>query len=375
MKPLPHQEKFVKGYKGKRIIAWEGGVGKTIAGCLWIKDGKDEDAYVICPKRVAKKWEKALTDWGTKATVLTKNEFKNHIFTKKPTAIVYDEADEFASPLFTPQRSGLTEKAYNLYKEWKPETLLLTATPVRSTPWNLHTLLCLSGTYIDWKKWRSAFFVLTKRPYMARMGWVPKTGWQKKLRPLLEKACDIVLLSDCVGVLPPLYEEKVTITSPEFKAERWDYSFADEHRHEQINKPSKIIEIGKEYRKVIVVAHYVEQVQELKKQLSKDRQTFAIWGKVKDQEKIIEQAQESEECFFIVQASLGAGFDGNQFSAVIFASMSYAVRDFVQMKFRVRRIHDLHPVAMYYLIGGRCDQAVLKNIELGKDFVPSEWKK
>jgi hypothetical protein len=57
----------------------------------------------------------------------------------------------------------------------------------------------------------------------------------------------------------------------------------------------------------------------------------------------------------------------------VFASMSYRVRDFVQMKYRVRRIHNLHPVEYNYLIGGRCDKAVKKVIDMGRDFVPSEW--
>jgi len=47
----------------------------------------------------------------------------------------------------------------------------------------------------------------------------------------------------------------------------------------------------------------------------------------------------------------------------------------VQMKFRVRRIHNLHPVIYYYLLGGDCDEAVLSNVEKGKDFIPSEYLK
>ena len=97
-------------------------------------------------------------------------------------------------------------------------------------------------------------------------------------------------------------------------------------------------------------------------------------GSVKDQETILKQANECDECFLIVQASLGAGFDADSFSCVVFASMSYKARDWVQMKFRVRRIHNLHPVQYYYLIGGECDEAVYDTIMLGKDFLPSEWQ-
>ena len=376
MKPFPHQEKFLKGYIGKRLLVHEGGTGKTVCACLWLRDGKDHNALVVCPKRVVDKWKEALSKWDTKATVLSKEQFKKTAY-KKWSALVIDEADEFASPLFTPQRSQLSEKMYNLIKQYRPETLLLTATPIRSTPWNLHTLLCFSGYPIDPKKWKHYFFELKKTPYLPRPAWMPKPNWRNLIRPILEKYADIVLLKDCVDYLPSVTEVKVAIKSEPFDGTEWEgkKAFVEEHRHEQVNKVKSILEIGKKYRKVLVVAYYTEQVDALQKELSKHRETFAIRGRVKDQEQIIEQAQQSKECFFIVQASLGAGFDADSFSCAVFASMSYAVRDFVQMKFRVRRIHNLHPVIFYYLFGGRCDKAVFRNIQLGKAFVPSEWKR
>lgn len=378
MKPLTHQEKFVQGYDGKRLIIWEGGCGKTIAGCLWLRDGRDADALVICPKKVVKKWQKALSDWGTKATVLSKENFKKQEY-KSWSGVVVDEADEFASPLFTKGRSKLTECLYNLVRLFRPQVLLLTATPIRSNPWNLHTLLTFIGKYVDWKVWREQFFKLERRPYLPRPAWLPRANWRKLMRPLLEEHGDIVLLKDCVKDVPAVYEERVATPYKEkFVPEEWEGSkaFHAEHKHEQKEKLEHILEIGKEYRKVLVVVYYQEQIGELEKSLKKHRETFSIHGKVstEKQEDIIAQAQESDECFFIVQAGMGAGFDGDSFSCVVFASMSYAVRDFVQMKFRVRRIHNLHPVAFYYLIGGRCDESVLDNVQKGFDFVPSEWK-
>lgn len=373
-----HQKKYADGYQDKELVVHEGGLGKTICACVWLRDGRDDDALVVCPKRVKMKWQKALSDWGTKAMVLTKEEFKKFPNLRDWSAIVIDEADEFASPLFGKGRSQLSTTLYILVRA-KPKVpiLLLTATPIRSTPWNLHTLLCFRGVYIDWKEWRNMFFSLERRPFLPRPAWLPKKDWRTTIRPVLEKYSDIVLLRDVVDA-PPV-SEKETITDPEsmITAERkWEAtaSFVEEHRHEQTNKAKTIIEFGKEYRKVLVVAYYIEQVKELEKELSKDRETFVIYGKVKDQEAIIAQATASDECYFIVQASLGAGFDADTFSCVVFASMSYKVRDYVQMKYRVRRIHNLHPVEYIYLLGGKCDRQVLETIRLGKDFIPSEWE-
>lgn len=373
MKLLAHQIKFAKGYKNNDLLVHEGGSGKTICACVWLHDNRDSNALVICPKKVVKKWKNTLKDWDTKATVLSKEEFKKCPL-QEWSARVVDEADEFASPLFVAKkRSQLSTRMYEQVQKYpKTPTLLLTATPIRSNPWNLHTLLCYIGIYIDWKKWRGEFFELQYLPYLPRPAYMPKANWRKQMRPLLEKYSDIVLLKDCVD-LPPVEEEKILVTTPKFIKQPDSKVFFDEHRWEQQNKVPHILEFGKEYRKVLVVAYYREQIEELEKELSKDRETFAIHGGIKYQEDVIKQAQDSDECYFIVQASIGAGFDANQFSLIVFASMSYAVRDFVQMKFRVRRIHDLHPVKYAYLIGGRCDKAVLANVELGKDFTPSEW--
>lgn len=376
MKLYPHQERFKRDMKDKMMVVWEGGAGKTIAGCIWLRQGRDKDALVICPKRVVDKWKKALGDWGASATVLSKETFKKTQI-KKWSAVVVDEADEFASPLFTKSRSQLSTALYELVKTHDMPILLATATPIRSNPWNLHTLLCFLGIYIDHKKWRERFFTLERRPFLRFPSWFPKPDWREKMRPLLEKYADIVLLKDCVDSLPSVVENVFKIKTKN-KLELTELTpmarFVEEHRHEQVDKIDKILKIGKEYRKVLVVAHYVEQVESLNKELSKDRETFAVHGGTKNQERILDRANKVDECFLIIQASIGAGFDADSFSCVVFASMSYRVRDLVQMKYRVRRINNLHPVEYNYLIGGRCDKRVYDTIQLGKDFIPSEWE-
>ena len=121
------------------------------------------------------------------------------------------------------------------------------------------------------------------------------------------------------------------------------------------------------------MAYYVEQIEQLQKELQKDRPTYVLYGKTKNQEEVIRQAQESDDCYFIVQSGTGAGFDADSFSCMVFVSMGFAVRDWVQMKARIRRIHNLQPVKYVYLQGGRADRRVLENIEAGRDFIPSEF--
>ncbi len=378
MKPLKHQEKFQHNYKGPNLLVHEAGTGKTICACLWLRDGRDKESLVVCPKRVVQKWIDTLKTWGTSAKVISKEQFKRDFKELMQTPwkyVVIDECDWFASPIFSGKRSQLTTCMYQLVKQYHPQMLLLSATPIRSNPWNLHTLLTLGGNYIDWRKWQDYFFELKRLPFLPRPAYMPKKNWRELIRPILEKHSDIVLMKDCVDSLPAIKNEYVKVKKDPFIPTKWEGSaaFFEEHRHEQKNKIAHIKEIAQGYRKVLVVAYYKEQLERLEVELSKDRETFLIYGNTKNQETVVKQAQASEECYFIVQASVGEGFDADTFSCVIFASMSYSVRDYVQMKARVRRIHNLHPVIYYFLLAGDCDHAIFKNVQLGKSFVPSEW--
>ena len=89
--------------------------------------------------------------------------------------------------------------------------MLATATPVRSSPWNLHSLLCFAGSYYDWKEWRSTFFNLESRPFIKWKAWFPKPYWRKKMRPILESHADIVLLKDCVDSVPKVSETIINV--------------------------------------------------------------------------------------------------------------------------------------------------------------------
>lgn len=377
MNLYPHQQRFldeVRAGTNKKILAHEAGTGKTLCGILWLKEQGKKMSLVVCPKQVKRKWEDDLKLHHTTALVLTKEEFKKFPM-KAWEAIVIDEFDHFASPLFSKGRSQLTSRMYEVIRQFNPKVIGLTATPIRSKPENLHTLLALTGNYIDWKAWRDRFMELKKMPYMPRPAWLPKTTWRKDIRPVLEKYADIVLMKDCVDFLPEVTEEKIKVKKDPFVNTEWEgtKAFFEEHKHEQKHKIEHIKEIGKGYRKVVVVAYYVEQVESIAKELSKERETFYIHGGIKDQEKVIKEAQESDECYIVIQAGIGAGFDLDTFAVMIFVSMSYAVRDYVQMKARIRRIKNLHPVKYFYLLAGDCDNAIKKNVDLGKDFIPSEY--
>lgn len=370
LKPFKHQQDFLDLKLTKALLAHEAGTGKSVTATMWLKD-YDNNCLVICPKKIVEKWKATLVTWGKVATVMSKEDFKKTPI-RQWSAIVVDEADEFFSSLYIAKsRSQLSEKLYNQLKKYPCPILMTTATPIRSTPANLHTAIVFLGHNILWKDWRAKYYELTKKPYMQFMAWLPKSNWRTMIQEDLKKYAHIVNMKDCTD-LPPVTIEKIPVKTPKYVPDD-DHNFFKEHQWEQQNKLSYIKDIAKGHRKLFIVAYYVEQIEQLQKELSKDRPTFVLYGKTKNQEEVIRQAQESDDCYFVVQSGTGAGFDADTFSCMVFASMGFAVRDWVQMKARIRRIHNLQPVKYVYLQAGRADRRVLDNIEAGRDFIPSEF--
>ena len=367
-----HQSRFLAQNPNKALCAFEMRTGKTLTAVEWLRT-RQGNAIVVVPKRIIGDWKKALGD--VKATVITKEQWKKTEF-KNPTALVLDEAHYHSSPLFTRQRSQLSTKTYEFIKDYPDmPVLLLTGTPISSSPANLHTLLCFIGVYIPWKQWQSEFYELMRLPYLPRPAWIPKSDWRVKIRPYLLKYAHIALMRD-VAELPPVTEETIVLKGKPYVPDplaELTKAFVNEHRWEQKEKSKTIKELGQGYRKVMVVVHFREQIDELAKELAKDKQVYVLHGGVKDQEQVIKDAQDDDECYFICQYSCGAGFSCDTFNVMIFASMGYSVVNFIQIKARVVSAQKVRPLMYYYLIGGRCDKGIFEQIKKGRTFIPSEF--
>jgi len=340
--------------------------GKSLPASIWINHPcRVENTFIITKKQNKQDW----IDLKTKATVVTKEEFKK---TKiiKPTAIVVDEAHNFGSQLFTKGRSALASKLYNLVREYPDcHVLLLTATPVRNDAWSLHTLLTYVGIYYPWKEWRDRFFELKRMPFLRFPAYFPKKDWREKIKPILEKHTDIVSLKDVVEYLPPANTRIVNIKQSKYvRPEDETVTWTDEHRYEQKGKAKEIIELG--YKRVIVVAHYTQQIDELAKELSEYKPVYILDGRTKNADEVKRQAQEAEECYFIVQASCGEGWDGWMFGCLVFVSMSHSCVAHTQMFGRQRHPGHLKTTETIYIIGGRWDERIYDCVTNGRNFDP-----
>lgn len=370
MKLRPHQQRILEENPKKALLCWEMRTGKSLPAKLWSEHPvRNKNAIVVCLKSNKKDWVELCPD----ATVYTKEEFKKHYKDiELPTALVVDEAHNFAAPLFVAKkRSQQAEAMYHFIKQ-NPDmdVLLLSATPLTNDPASIHTLLTYIGHYIDWKQdFQKRFYTLEYRPFLPRPAYFPVSNWREQANELLVKYADIVSLKDCVDSLPPVTEEVIKIkTAPYAYADDEEYHWTKDHLHEQSLKHKTIKELG--HRKLILVCHYTDQIDDLKKKLEKDRPTFVLDGRTKDQAAVIKEAQEAPDCYFIVQAKMGMGWDGYMFGAVVFVSMAHRVIDHTQMRGRLTSVDHPKPAVYYYLIGGKWDDTIYKSIKAGEDFNP-----
>lgn len=364
-----HQQRFIDKNPNQALLVWETGTGKTIAACEWLqKRHMGFKCLIVCPKNIKEKWKRDVgKPYYIQADVVTQDEIKKIDLTDYD-CIVVDEAHNFSSPLFTKQRSHRSTLLYNHIKKTPDiNVLLLTATPIRSTPWNIHTLACYIGTYWNVKDFRNSFFYLTDM--YGTYHYEKKEGWQTMIRPYLESIADIVLMSDCIDV-PTQHEEVITVVTPKIEG-----AWHERHRNEQgIVKLKKLKTILDGYRKAIVVCHYTSQIDEYFKSIGSDRLVYVLDGRTKYPDTMITQARRADDCIFIIQASMGAGFDAGEFSVMVFASLSFRYIDMVQMKGRIKRINNLHENKFIYLLGGVCDKNVYETIQSGRDFDPHDYK-
>ncbi len=369
MELMPHQKRFVDKNPNKAILWWETRSGKSLAVVGWLAK-RSGPKVIVCPKQTKKDWEA----FNTGAVILSKEEFKKVAHALYPSAIAVSEAHYFAAPLFNKNRSQMATALYKLIKN-NPnvDVLLESATVVRNDAWSVHTLLCYVGEYYDWRKWREEFFELKKMPFLRFPAWFPRDDWREKLKPYLDKHMDIVSLRDIVDDLPPAENTiiKVKHKKPYKRPEDEIVTWTHEHRWEQEDKGPEIINLG--YKKTILIVHYTDQIDSLSKELSTEKPVFVLDGRTKDADSVKRVAQEADECFFIVQSSLAFGFDGWQFGALVFVSMSHSNVHHIQSLGRQRHIKHVLIPKNYYILGGKWDQRIYNEVISGRDFSPHSY--
>lgn len=285
--------------------------------------------------------------------------------------ILVHNCDHFFSAHF---KSALSKALRTYIKKHDPALLFLTGTPYRSSAWNIYTAAQLLGIKWDYRKFQDTFF------YQIRMGmrliFQPKVDKLSaaKLKKLIHSIADVVTLEECADI-PPQVDEILLLgmTAQQLEAVKHNPEvvpiarFTADHRIEGAGfKLERISRILEENGKIIVICRYLEQMDAIQAVLG--FQSLRIDGTVKNRHDVIKEFEGSKTAALIVQSSLCEGWEAPSCSTMVFASMGFSYRDYVQMKSRILRLNALHKNVYIHLIADKADQAIMKAMQQSRDF-------
>lgn len=398
MKLYDHQQALVDKAPDKWLLAWEVGTGKTLAALSLLK----YPALVIVPKSLKEQW---LENKGKhQIDVYTKEEFrKNHLELTKYNAIIFDEIHYFSGMQGIRKKSAMLKAALSYIKKHNPIQIYgLTGTPYLSTPWNIYALAEILGYKWDYNKYKNCFFSMVN---MGRRFPVPivnkKVMWHNSFVPTEEAIAmlvnyigNTVRMDECVDVPSQVYQEEYFELTNEQKTAitkiddvnpivRWTKIHqicggtlkSDGYSEDQIFKSEKmerIVQLCAEHKKLIIVCRYNYEIESIRfkiEKVNKKREVFIINGQNKDRASSITEANNSENCIILIQASCSEGYELPSFPLMVFYSYSFSLKDYIQIKGRVQRLNNIKKnVYLSLVVKGEIDEDVYKCIKNKESF-------
>lgn len=408
-----HQQSLLDLNPPKQLLAWGTGTGKTKAAlALAIKNCKS--ILIVCPKGLKTNWMRELQSETTHEAINEKNKGKrfedfSHRYTegsvtftivskeefrrdwdkyKAYEGVIIDEAHTFAGMQSQMHRAmcGYMLKHKVQYR-W-----LLTATPFLRNAWNIYALGRILGTTWNYFAFRREFFV---EQYLGlKTIWVPKPGMQDEIAALVHQLGSTVKLEDCVDMPDAVFEiEHFKLTSAQttaIKAVTEVLPIVRFTKHHQIaggvlkgneyepakeiksDKVARIIELAEENAKLIISCRYLAEATMLSACLldaDPERKVYHLDGSTKDKQLVIDQFNASTSGVLIVNAACSEGWQAPSASLLVFYSLDFSYKNYVQMMGRIRRID--HPQKCTYITlicDESIDEAVLAAVERKEDF-------
>lgn len=384
---------------------WLGtGSGKTLIA-LSLARGK---TLVIAPKtqKEDKNWEREVAKNKLKIdlTVISKETFRrDHLKLPSFNTVIIDEAHlclgvtpntRQRKRVTIPRASQLFEAVQRYLEIHNPSRFYLcTATIIRSpmTVWAAGKLLGRNWNFYDF---RHAFY--TRLPIPGREIYVPRKdrATKDRLAGLVKGLGFVGRLEDYFDVPAQVYKTVYLNLTAEQRArlKNINQEFPEQivrvgKRHQiengilsgdEFNEPETfknekldaILDLAIEFPKMIIFAKYIAQIEAIHKALAMaGKKVLKLTGNTPDRGEVIAEAEASEECIFIAQAQISAGWELPSFPVVVFSSMSYSIVDRVQGEGRVLRANSLKKnLYITLVVRGGVDEAVFKCINEKKDF-------
>lgn len=390
-----HQQKFLDENPNKSLLCWGCGTGKTIAGIKWaeLREGK---TLFIMPKSVKEKWRREIKKFSNKlkennTKLLTKEEFRKQWDDLSCYEnIVVDECQYFSGMRNARNISQMAKSLFAYTKKHNTENIILmTGTAYSSTPFNIYMLARILGHNWNYQKFKYEFF--EEHFIGMRTIFKPREGIENEMAELVQEIGSTVLLDDCVDVPDQvdeieffnlndkqIKEQKLIIdTNPAVKYVRYHQIEngslkGDGYTEDKIincEKTNRIIDLCNSEKKVAVVCRYNLQIKLLSDILSKSNNIYVINGETKDKDEVVQQVENEESCVVLINAMASEGYELPSVNLCVFASMSFALKDHIQMRARFLRINKLTKnVFVYLLTKDGVDEAVYEAIQKKTDF-------
>jgi len=389
MQLYSHQKAIIEADPKKCGLFLGTGGGKTRIA-LSLARG---NVLIIMPKTqfLDENWARERAKLETKNITprfISKEQFKKeHATLPYFETVIIDEAHtilgvtpnvRYRDRVAIPKTSQIFEAVHSYFKRTNPDRIYLcTATPARN-PMSIWGAGILLGKKWDWYKWRNMFYF--KLPMNGREIFQAKKDTRSKelLARQTKSLGYIGRLSDWFDVPEQTIK---TIHCPlnkeqEQRIKELPLEFPDPlvligkvHQVEQgEGKLEEIENILSEFPKVIVFAKYRAQIESIKEYFDKEIDVYTLTGDIKNRKEVIYNAEKSEQCLFIAQSQVSAGYELPSFRCMIFASMSYSFVDYTQACGRNLRANALSKNLYVFLQSGNIDSAVLECMKGHKDF-------
>jgi len=401
-----HQEDTWEEARNRELLSYDTGTGKTLVAiglCLQRVDS----ATIVVPLSVLNKWVEEIKRWCDDVSVeethdrwklVVADEVRFFIVTKEwfrdnlddvpgMEALVIDEAHYFSG-----MKSQMSKAAIKYVKGFEVEyRWLLTATPYRSTPWNIYRLAQILGYDWSYPQFERKYF--QPRHFGKRKVMVPKDNLQEDMAKLVDYIGRIVHISEAIDVPDQVTQVEHIPLRKEQEDAIEDINMRDINpivrytKHHQIengvliedeynedktfsnHKINRIKDYIGERDKVAVACRYNDQLEYIEDKIDPDKDVYKIWGGDSNREETISDIQDADKCVVLVNAAVSEGYEFPSISLMVFASLSFSYVDYRQMKGRLLRMDNPSKNVYVHLVTQRdgddnetVDEAVYDNV-------------
>lgn len=384
-----HQRKLIDAFPRKHVLVWGTGTGKTRTSIELAKKAV-APFIVICPKALKGNWKNEIKKWGgQEALVLSKEEFRRD-FEKIGyyKCIIVDEAHHFFG-----MNSAMSRTLLKYIKTHNPPHLyLLTATPYRSSPWDIYRMCEIMGRKMNYLSFRREFFVEVRMGY--RMVPIARNDIDWKLSELVRMVGSTVSLEDCVDVPEQVFETRyfeltknqevainmLTDIQPVVRFTK-EHQIAggtlkgDGYTEDHVivsDKMHHMLDMVETSNRMIVVCRYNNEINVLTEQIQRRYpgiHVAKITGEVSGEERhaTIEYLKHASNYVLLVNAACSEGWELPDCPLMVFYSYDFALKNYIQLLGRIQRIHNIKKnTYLSLVVKGTIDERIFTTITVKK---------